>query len=340
MTSERPPHDSRPNPHTIGRFIAVALVFPVALAVIAVIAQLMILPRVPATIASHWSASGTPNDFAPAWLNPVMTAVLGIGIPALIALCSLPGLRRGDRGASYRLMGALSAGTGVLLTTLITWTLVIQIDVDDPTTVELPLWPALFVVFGLAIATGVVAWFVQPKDYPDAGTSPAAEPLALAPGEKAVWMGHASIARPGLVAIVLAVLLTAGIALGAWLSGIDTAVAWILTGVALLLLALAATTTTFHIRVDDDGLTVASVLGIPRFHVPLDRIERASVVEVDPMGQFGGWGLRLGADGRFGVVLRTGEAIEVARTGKGPFVVTVDDAATGAALLEALRARA
>ncbi|MNY73206.1 hypothetical protein D3C86_2119390 [compost metagenome] len=54
------------------------------------------------------------------------------------------------------------------------------------------------------------------------------------------------------------------------------------------------------------------------------------------MGEFGGWGLRLSTDRRFGVVLRSGEAIEVLRRSGKRFVVTVEDAATGAALLEAL----
>lgn len=57
---------------------------------------------------------------------------------------------------------------------------------------------------------------------------------------------------------------------------------------------------------------------------------------VDRKGEFGGWGLRLSVDRRFGVVLRAGEAIEVTRANGKRFVVTVDDAGTGAALLEAL----
>lgn len=43
--------------------------------------------------------------------------------------------------------------------------------------------------------------------------------------------------------------------------------------------------------------------------------------------------------GATGVVLRSGEAIEVQRTGGRRFVVTVDDAQTGAALLGTLVAR-
>ena len=327
------------NPHTVGRFVAVAIVAPVALAVIAVAVQLMVLPHVPAVIATHWNGAGVADGFAPSWFTPLMTAVLGAGIPGLIALCALPGLRRGDRGASYRFLGAISAGTGVLIVVLLTWTLVIQIDVVDPATVALPFWPAVVAVFAVAILAGVAAWFAQPRDYPDPGSSPAAEPLSIAPGERAVWMRHASIARGGVVAISLAVLATLGLAVGAWLVAADPAVAWILTGTTVLLIAVAATTVTFHVRIDETGLSVDSALGLPRFRVPLDQIERASAVEVDPLGEFGGWGMRWSVDGRFGVVLRRGPGIEVERRGKRRFVLTVDDATTGAALLEGLLAR-
>jgi len=56
--------------------------------------------------------------------------------------------------------------------------------------------------------------------------------------------------------------------------------------------------------------------------------------------EFGGWGVRTSvATGATGVVLRSGEAIEIHRTGGRRFLVTVDDAATGAALLATLAER-
>ncbi|WES64942.1 hypothetical protein P0L94_02445 [Microbacter sp. GSS18] len=118
------------------------------------------------------------------------------------------------------------------------------------------------------------------------------------------------------------------------------ATAWVVTGVAVLLIVLAATTVAFHVRVDDRGLSVESVAGVPRFRVPLGDVTSAAAVDVVPMGEFGGWGLRWAPGRRFGVVLRTGAAIEVTRRDGRRFVVTVDDAGTGAALLEALAERA
>ena len=64
------------------------------------------------------------------------------------------------------------------------------------------------------------------------------------------------------------------------------------------------------------------------------------MVDVSPFAEFGGWGYRVGRGGRVGIVLRSGPALQVERTGGRSLVVTVDDAATGAALLNTLAARA
>ena len=115
---------------------------------------------------------------------------------------------------------------------------------------------------------------------------------------------------------------------------------WILAIVAVLFIVLLATMGIFRVRVSDAGLQVSSPLGIPRFVVPLDEVETVSVVEVQPLAQFGGYGVRLGLDGRFGVVLHGGEGIQVVRRSGKTFVVAVDDAEMGAALLQALALRA
>jgi hypothetical protein len=84
------------------------------------------------------------------------------------------------------------------------------------------------------------------------------------------------------------------------------------------------------------GLSVTG-LGVRKF-LPAESIESVRVVTVSPMPEFGGWGYRISLDGRFGVVLRAGEAIEVKYAGGRRFVVTVDDAKTGASVLSAAAA--
>ena len=120
---------------------------------------------------------------------------------------------------------------------------------------------------------------------------------------------------------------------------IDNLGAWLTTVVAVVLAVVVMSMSRFSVVVDRRGLVVRGVLGVPRVVVPLDEVVRAGAVQISPFADFGGWGYRVGRAGRIGVVVRTGEAIEVERTGGRSFVVTVDDAATAAALLNTLAAR-
>lgn len=326
------------NAVAVRRLVLVAIVYPAIVVAAAVTVQLVLLPSMPDSVAVHWNAAGVADGFAPAWLPPVLTAVLGYGIPLLMALTSLPGLRRGDRGPTYRFMGAMAAAVSTLVAMLMTWTYAVQAGADGHDAV-VGIWPVLVVSFAVSAAVGVIAWFVQPANPRDPAVPAPAQPLDLAADEQAVWLRTASLRPAGAVAITALSIVLVLVAIGCWFAGAPVEVAWILTGVALLVAAIAAMTVAFRVRVDAAGLHVVSVAGLPRFVVPIADVASASAVEVTAMGEFGGWGLRKALDGRFGVILRSGPAIEVARTSGRRYVVTVDDAATGAALLEAFAQR-
>jgi hypothetical protein len=330
---------TRPDP-AVRRFVLVAVWIPIALVAAGLIVQLLALPQLPPTIAVHWNAVGEADGFAPAWTQPIMTVLFGLGLPLLMAVTSLGGLRRGDRGPTYRLMGATAAAVSALVTVALTATLVMQVGLDDASQAP-TVWGPLAAALVAGALAGVGAWFLQPRTpSPDAVTRPAV-PLALAANERVLWMRTTSMATGAAVAIVAAVLLLVVVAVAAWVTGSDPVVAWLLTAVAVVLVFFAATTLAFHVRVDDTGLHVQSVLGIPRFRVPLADVQSAARVVVNPMGEFGGWGVRIAPSGRrFGIVLRAGEALEATRRNGRRFVVTVDDAETAAALLEALVQRA
>jgi hypothetical protein len=320
--------------HAVRQFVWCAIVAPLVLTIVSVAVQLAMLPRLPEPIAIHWDAAGIANGFAPAWVQTLATVALGLGIPLLIALTALPGLRRGDRGGSYRFMGALACAVSALVALLMTGTLLGQVGLasaeDAPSVV-----PVLIAGFGAAIAVGVVAWFVQPAEKPLRTDVDRVRPLELAPGERAVWFGSSTIARPALIAVTVASLVISAAAVVVWLSG-DAVAAAIATFVAVVVVALAITTTAFRVRIDDSGLTVTSVAGIPRFHVPTDDVVSVAVRDVTPMGEFGGWGMR-SVPGRFGVVMRTGPGLDIERRSGRRFVVTIDeDAVTAGALLAAL----
>ena len=131
------------------------------------------------------------------------------------------------------------------------------------------------------------------------------------------------------MAVLALIVVTVGVALAgsdAW---------WIMAAVTILLIVLIATTLVFRVRASADGLRVRSVTGWPRWNIPAADITGARAVQVNPMGEFGGWGLRFAVDGRMGVVLRTGEALQVTRRSGRTLVVTIDDARTAAAVLTA-----
>jgi hypothetical protein len=81
------------------------------------------------------------------------------------------------------------------------------------------------------------------------------------------------------------------------------------------------------------------VIGIPDYRVPLSDVASVASVQVHPVRDFGGWGIRWGAFRRWGVVTRPGDAIEVRRKDGSAFVVTVPRAGEGASLLAALADR-
>jgi hypothetical protein len=321
----------------VRRFTLVAIIVPLVLTSASVAVQLAVLSDVPSTIAIHWNAAGDPDGFGPAWTQPLMTLAVGLGIPLLIALSSLPGLRRGDRGPTYRLMGALAAAVSALSSVLFAWMLVAQRGLTDPADAPSVL-PGLGVAFAAAALVGVGAWFVQPDEPVRNVTSAPAPSLRLAPGEQAAWFGTAVLGRAAAIIIGVTCAAVIATALLVWFSGAPASVAILIGGLALLLTVLAATTTVFHVRVDAAGLTVVAPVGFPRFRVALSDVRDVTVAEVSPMGEFGGYGIR-SAVGAFGVVLRRGPAISVTRTSGKRFVVTVDDAERGAALLQALVAR-
>jgi len=324
-------------PNTARRLLLVAVILPAVLGVGALVAQLVLLPTLPDPIAVHWGLSGTPDGFASPACTVVLTALGTLLLPGLLAATTLPAVRRGERGLAFRVLGAAALALSALFATLGIGTLAIQQGLTDaaagPSAV-----PVLLAALVAGAIAGVVGWLVLPKEDAAVRRLDDVAPIDIRPGERVVWMRTTSIARGAVVAlsVTLAVLVLASIAV--WMLG-DLLAALLVTVVTVLVLVAIATTTAFHVRVDADGLHVTSVLGLPRFHVAPADIEHVDHVDCRPMGEFGGYGVR-SAPGRFGVVLRNGDALEVTRRGGKRFTVTVSDAATAAGVLRALTEKA
>ncbi|KRA23885.1 hypothetical protein ASD65_05210 [Microbacterium sp. Root61] len=320
----------------ISRFIWVGLIVPIVVLAVGVTLQLLWLPELPDPAATHWNGVGQVDGFGPAWMYPLLTGVLGILIVALIALPALAVMRRGDRGPYFRFIGAFALGFAAFLSIALTWSVAIQRGLTDAATAPNVL-PGLIVGAVVGLALGFVGWLVSPREEMRTLAADRIRPIELDAGQSAVWLRTATLSRGAAVLIAGVLILLVATAIGIGFTGSGSV--WVLGIVVLLVLVLAATTTVFHVRVDAQGLTVRSILGIPRWQIPLTDVVSVSSVELSPLAEFGGYGIRFGAGGRFGVVLRKGAAIQVERADGKVFVVTVEDAETGAGLLAALADR-
>lgn len=322
-----------PQSTVIRRFLAAALGLPILFTLAGVLVHLWARPDLPDPIAIHWGAGGRPDGFGSPTSTLVLTVVLAIGLPALMTAFALPSLHRGDRGPSFRFLAAVMAATSALIVTLTTWLTVMQrglTDAHDAGTV----WWALADATVNAVLAGALAWWIQPDQQQVGTTERAVTPLSVTPGERLVWFRDTTIRRHWAVAAAALGVAMTILAIAFWFTG-DRSAAIALTVAAVVTVLAIATTTAFHVRVDATGLTVRSWLGLPRFQVRIGDVDQASVVDINGIGDFGGFGVRW-MPGRFGVVLRTGEALQVQRRSGKVFAVTVDDAATAAATLNAL----
>ncbi|MFC0314169.1 DUF1648 domain-containing protein [Gordonia phosphorivorans] len=316
-------------------FTAVAILLPVFAIVLATAVQLSLLGSLPDQIAMHWNLAGEPDRWAPAWSLPLTTAVLGLLTVALITAPAVRPLAQGDGGWVYRVLGGTSLGVVVLLTILFTATAWYQTDGRT-----VPVAGVVGVAALAAVACGAVAAALLPIPPAGADRAAVASGLSLAPDERAAWLrttaastGTAALAVGGFVLALLTTIYT-------WATGESTGAVVGAAVVTLLILLAIAMTVAFRVRVDERGLTVSSVAGLPRLRVPLEDIVEVRVnPEVRPLGDYGGYGIRrIGT--RTGVVPRRGPAIVVERTNGRSFGVVVDDAETGATLLAALVDRA
>ena len=284
--------------------------------------------ELPDPVAVHFGNDG-PDGFGSIagllWPPAIISLVMA-------AACWAVGFFWGRTAYVRRVCAGLALGLAAFLCTVTVGLLDLQRGLADAADVG-----SVGLVAGLAFVVGIAAaalgaWLTPGDRYEPttAPLPPSAAVLDLRPDETASWVTHArsraALLVGGGVVVLVAVL---GLLLSTPLVLVP----------ALVVAAAVLAGTWFIVTVDRRGLTVRSAVGWPRMVVPLDEVVRADVVTVRPFPEFGGWGYRVGRGGRVGVVLRTGDGLQVERTGGRSFVVTVDDAATGAALLNTLAAR-
>ena len=325
-------------------FLWVGVVMPLLIVLFSTAVLIAWLPQLPDPVATHWGTNGV-DGFGPAWTYPALTAGVGGGLIVVFALTGVFAHRMPASSTkppiapwspTTRFLAAINLGFAVFMSGVSLLSAGVQLGLDDAADApDIGPW----VLLGFVVLAGVTAlgWFLQPKSPVSAlVTGERAEAFALGDAERAAWFGTATMARGGVLLLLIgtAVLALAAVFVGA--TGDPSA--WILAAVTALMVLLIATMVVFRVRVNAAGLQVRSLLGWPRTRIPLDRIAEVQTAQVNPLAEFGGWGWRFAVDGRRGVVLRAGEALQVTRTDGRVFVVTVDGAADAAAVLQTLRA--
>ena len=287
--------------------------------------------ELPATVATHFSWSGTADGSLPRALAALVSAG-----PALAGAAALVVLGARPRTRTTAGWAGLVAGLAALFAVLSAAVVSVNAGLDDWHEAELAGWSVPLALAALVGAMALATWLVRGDARPDdEGSTPGTggrPVVALADGEVAAWAGRAT----SRWALPLATLGVLG-AVGTWLSG---APAW----AALPLLLVAAACAPFgsvRVTAGRAGVRVVAGPGWPHVEVPLDRIASAEAIDLRPSA-WGGWGYR-GSRKLFGKaawVLRGGEALRLDLVDGTVFAVTVDGAAGAAALLEGLRSRA
>lgn len=312
-------------------FFLVAVVLPIVITGIAVAVLLTWLPTLPDQVVTHWGVNGA-DAFGPASTYLWLLIGIGLGLPLLMAITTLAAVGAHWGGAA-RLMGALAAGMAAFAAVMSLGSLALQRGLTDPADA-----PGIGGVIALSFAALVVvaagAWAVQPRVRPEQGrTLEPRHAVHIAQGERVVWVATTSMPRGALAFLLLVLLGLLALTGYMLLTGIEGG--WIAALVVIVVAFALAATTSFRVQITPEGFAARALLGWPRIRIPLDEVESARAVEISPFGEFGGWGWRIAVDGRSGIVMRRGSAIEVSRRDRRPFIVTIDGAEEGAALLQA-----
>lgn len=312
--------------HATARRAAIIAAVWVPLAI--VVASLAVIIAVgvsgPSQLIVRW---GPDQRTGPWWTYAVLVAAVGLPVIALIGFF----VARATRMAGMNTwMPAIAVGITVFHA--------IGMGVGSVVLNASPLAPALPLAIGAALAIGAVAatWLLLPQEASATEQVAPAPALPVRAGEVAAWTGRVEL--PSWFIALIAAIASALIAVGVLLLLTVGPGLWFVFIAPALMFAALLTTSHFVVMVGPRGFLVRSAIGWPRLRIRAEELAKAGTVTVDPLADFGGWGIRwvIGPDrkGRWGVVTRGGPGLEVFRRDGRSVVVTVDDAGTAAAVLE------
>ncbi len=324
------PTRSDPDRFRYARSVAAAGVLPLVIAVVGAVLVWSWRGDLPSSVAIHWGADGVADDFAS--IGAVVWLLVGCGVVMGGAGLAL-GLAARAEAVLTRTLAATAAGTTAFVTMLTTTLVGAQRGAADVAAAELSVVNVLGALAFAAVVAAVAVWIVPGRAVGSVESMPEGAPrLAVEVGERVMW--RRSVATASLPAAMLVA------AIGITITVSVLSRLWWMIGLSVLLTVLVVLMYSITVTIDRHGLTVRSRFGWPRLRVQLDEIAHATVVDVRPIRDFGGYGYRLAVfgplRGAWGFVVRGGQGMLVERGDGHRTVVVVDDAATAAGLLNSM----
>jgi hypothetical protein len=321
------------------RSVVIGVIVPLLIALVGLIVMVASLPQLPSPVAVHWGPSGAPDQFGSPVGGLILVTVIALGWSAFAFVIARPLAGREYPTFNQRLVLSVGPFTVTLLTVLMAGSLLGQRGLADAHSGP-SLVPVLVTAIVAALVLGWAAWFALPAHaarQEDSTPEPGA--FDLSANERVVWTQHLQVSRRmsvGLVGILVVALVGGGIVM--WLAAPTWVfVLWVVL-YAVIIVGVVGTLS-WRVTIDDRGLVARSVFGYPRFAIPVSEVASARSVTTDALREFGGYGIRWAGTGRWGLVTRSGEALEVSRTGGRSLTITVSQASAAAALLNSLVAR-
>lgn len=320
------------------RVLIVAIVMPALITIAAVIVLILLAGSGPSRVATHWVFSGRPDGYGSPFSYAILMAAVAV---PLIALLGGGSVLLASRSALTRVI-KLTAVAGLWMSSFLAVVFIGSLlGQRTASSVSAAMSPAPDIVGGVlaGAALALAGWFVLPRAVPRVigGEPPATPAVALVAGERASWFRSTSAPRGALWVYFALTTVLGGVEI--LVVALTEGRAWWVLFVPVVLLVLMLSSFAWTVRVDARGVRVRSVIGVPSFTTPIANIVSATVVTVSPLSEFGGFGIRWSLSGRLGIIMRSGEALEIRRHKGMDMVVTVDDATTAAALINGLVGR-
>lgn len=309
-------------------FVGVAL--PALFVGLTLVPWLAVRGDLPSPIAIHFDGSGVANGSAPVAVHLLVSAAFTVSASAVLVWAAWRST------SALGLEAAIATFIGWLISLLNTMVLFANRGHDDWHEVTLgsgAAWGATMSALGASLP---VALMVRRAARNTARSAP--DTMELGAADRVAWFGRAS-SLPLAMGALLLVFVGTVVLLSFGGGGAPTGLAVLAGGLTMVSFM------SLDVAVSERGVRVrAGALHWPRVELDLAEIEGAHPVDFKPLqwGYASGWGYRgsLRLFGKAAWVLRAGPALELDLTGGRRFMVTVDDAAEAAAVLNGLLARA